>query len=122
MIAARHASASESAIASGAIGIGNLLSLFQHANLRTPRWLGYIIQRPESHAVHHERGVHAGNYGNLAIWDIAFGTFHNPPRAPAQAGFYDGASSRIPEMLVGLAVDTPRREVAEPPVLEGKAA
>ncbi|MGD8395853.1 MAG: sterol desaturase family protein, partial [Candidatus Eiseniibacteriota bacterium] len=26
---------------------------FQHANIRTPRWLGYIVQRPESHGVHH---------------------------------------------------------------------
>ena len=23
--------------------------LFQHANIRTPHWLGYVIQRPESH-------------------------------------------------------------------------
>jgi hypothetical protein len=23
--------------------------LFQHWNIRTPRWLGYFIQRPESH-------------------------------------------------------------------------
>jgi len=90
-----------------AIGIANILALFQHANLRTPRWLGYIVQRPESHAAHHERGVHGGNYGNLAIWDIVFGTFRNPAKAPAEAGFYDGASSRIPEMLLGLPVDVP---------------
>ena len=32
--------------------------LFQHTNIRTPRWLGLFIQRPESHAVHHARGVH----------------------------------------------------------------
>src|SRR5690606_21167342 len=25
------------------------LSVFQHTNIRTPRWLGYLVQRPESH-------------------------------------------------------------------------
>ncbi len=35
------------------------LAMFQHANIRTPQWLGYIIQRPESHGVHHARRVMA---------------------------------------------------------------
>ncbi len=26
--------------------------VFQHGNIRTPTWLGYLIQRPEAHAVH----------------------------------------------------------------------
>jgi hypothetical protein len=26
-----------------------------HMNIRTPEWLGYFIQRPESHRVHHLR-------------------------------------------------------------------
>jgi sterol desaturase/sphingolipid hydroxylase (fatty acid hydroxylase superfamily) len=52
--------------------------MFQHANLRTPRWLGYIIQRPESHGIHHERGLHAFNYADLPLWDMVFGTFRNP--------------------------------------------
>jgi sterol desaturase/sphingolipid hydroxylase (fatty acid hydroxylase superfamily) len=82
---------------------------FQHANIRTPRWLGYIIQRPESHGIHHERGVHAYNYSDLPLWDIVFGTFRNPATWQGEAGFYDGASSRIGEMLIG-------RDVSEPPV------
>lgn len=32
------------------------LSIFQHSNIKTPRWLGYFIQRPESHSYHHARG------------------------------------------------------------------
>ena len=36
--------------------------VFQHGNIRTPVWLGYLIQRPESHGVHHERGIHGFNY------------------------------------------------------------
>ena len=33
-------------------------SFFQHWNVRTPQWVGYLIQRPESHCVHHRMGVH----------------------------------------------------------------
>ena len=76
--------------------------IFQHANVRTPHWLGYIVQRPESHAIHHERGVHAFNYADLPLWDMVFGTFRNPPAGaplPTQ-GFWDGASARIGAMLM----------------------
>ena len=72
---------------------------FQHASLRTPRWLGWLIQRPESHAVHHGRGIHRYNYADLPLWDLVFGTCRNPQRAPREAGFYDGASARVGEML-----------------------
>lgn len=75
-------------------------AMFQHANIRTPHWLGYIIQRPESHGVHHGRGVHQYNYSDLPLWDILFGTFVNPRHVhDLEAGFYDGASSRILDQL-----------------------
>lgn len=74
-------------------------AMFQHANIRTPRWLGYIVTRPESHALHHARDVHAYNYGDVPWFDILFGTFRNPVRAPEKAGFHDGASERLFEML-----------------------
>jgi len=75
-------------------------SAFQHANVKTPRWLGYIIQRPESHSVHHGRGVHRWNYSDLPLWDMVFGTFRNPSGAvSAEAGFYAGASARLGAML-----------------------
>ena len=32
---------------------------FYHSNLRTPRWVGYILQRPEHHSIHHQLDVHA---------------------------------------------------------------
>ena len=35
------------------------LATFQHTNIRTPQWLGYFVQRPESHSVHHGRGIRA---------------------------------------------------------------
>jgi len=75
-------------------------AMFQHLSMRTPRWLGYLIQRPESHSVHHGRGIHRYNYSDLPLWDIVFGTFRNPAAFQKEHGFYDGASARIPEMLV----------------------
>lgn len=76
-----------------------LMVVFQHLNVRTPQWLGYILQRPESHSVHHQRGVHRWNYSDLPLWDLVFGTFRNPKDFAPQAGFHDGASARIPAML-----------------------
>lgn len=76
------------------------LSIFQHANIRTPQWLGYIIQRPESHTVHHAKGIHKHNYSDLPIFDIVFGTFDNPKEYVHETGFYNGASNCIGEMLM----------------------
>ncbi|HET9474400.1 MAG TPA: sterol desaturase family protein [Steroidobacteraceae bacterium] len=76
------------------------LATFQHTNIRTPQWMGYLVQRPESHSLHHARGVHQFNYSDLPLFDILFGTFRNPKYFEDQSGFYDGASARIPEMLV----------------------
>jgi len=85
-----------------------LLATFQHANVRTPRWLGYLVQRPESHSWHHARGRHTGNFADLPVFDIAFGTFFNPPTFAPAAGFYDGASARLADMLLWRDVSTPR--------------
>lgn len=92
--------------------VTTLLGIFQHANIRTPRWLGYFVQRPESHSHHHERGVHARNYADLPVFDLLFGTFHNPRDFAAEAGFYHGASARVGEMLRF-------RDVSRPPAGDG---
>jgi len=76
------------------------LATFQHTNIRTPQWLGYVVQRPESHSLHHARGIHQFNYSDLPLFDLLFGTFRNPKDFADQTGFYDGASSRIPQMLM----------------------
>jgi len=76
------------------------LGIFQHTNVRTPRWLGYFVQRPESHSVHHGRGIHRYNYADLPVFDMIFGTFRNPESYAAATGYYDGASSRVVEMLL----------------------
>jgi sterol desaturase/sphingolipid hydroxylase (fatty acid hydroxylase superfamily) len=87
--------------------ITTFLGVFQHANVRTPRWLGYVVQRPESHSYHHERDVHARNYADLPLFDILFGTFYNPPRFAPATGFYDGASLRLGDMLAWRDVTAP---------------
>ena len=76
------------------------LAVIQHMNIRTPQWLGYLVQRPESHSVHHGRGIHQFNYSDLPLFDILFGTFRNPKDFVTESGFYDGASAKVPQILV----------------------
>ncbi|TGY89935.1 sterol desaturase family protein [Marinicauda algicola] len=98
-------------MAGGIIGvIGAWLAIFTHTNVKTPRWLGYFIARPESHALHHGRGIHAYNYAELPIVDMMFGTFRNPKTRVEATGFYDGASARIVDMLLFRDVSKPRDE------------
>jgi sterol desaturase/sphingolipid hydroxylase (fatty acid hydroxylase superfamily) len=89
----------EAAIAANIVA--TILGVFQHTNIRTPAWLGYFVQRPESHFLHHERDVHARNYGDLPVFDLLFGSFSNGRSFQGAVGFYDGASSRIAEVLLG---------------------
>jgi len=54
------------------------------------------------HAVHHQRGVHAYNYGVLALSDLVFGTWRNPEKFPeGEFGFWDGASAKLGALLSG---------------------
>ncbi len=76
------------------------LAVIQHTNIKTPQWMGYIFQRPESHSLHHEKGIHAFNYSDLPLFDIIFGTFRNPKDFSQETGFYNGASSKLGEMLL----------------------
>lgn len=87
--------------------VTNFFSIFQHANIKTPQWLGYIVQRPESHTYHHGRGIHKMNYSDLPLFDIIFGTFRNPKDFEHETGFYDGASERILEMLSAKDISNP---------------
>jgi sterol desaturase/sphingolipid hydroxylase (fatty acid hydroxylase superfamily) len=73
--------------------------LFQHWNIRTPQWLGYLIQRPESHCVHHRKGVHFHNFADLPFWDIVFGTFRNPKQYLGECGFEGDGDRRLGAML-----------------------
>jgi sterol desaturase/sphingolipid hydroxylase (fatty acid hydroxylase superfamily) len=88
--------------------------VFQHGNIRTPVWLGYFIQRPEAHGVHHQRGVHGYNYANLPLWDLVFGTFMNPREWDGLAGFYSGSSRPTFLMLRGRDVARDQPAVMDP--------
>jgi sterol desaturase/sphingolipid hydroxylase (fatty acid hydroxylase superfamily) len=72
---------------------------FYHMNLRTPRWVGYLIQRPESHRIHHELGKHYRNFADLPLWDMLFGTFYNPRDEVVVCGFEPEREARFEEML-----------------------
>ena len=63
------------------------ITLFPHWNVRTPSWVGYFIQRPEEHILHHQREVHADNYSDWPLWDKVFGTYRAPVEEPVQVGF-----------------------------------
>lgn len=84
------------------------MGIFQHCNVRTPRWLGYLVQRPESHTLHHGRDLHYHNFSDLPLFDMLFGTFRNPAEYEMETGFYHGASGRVLDMLAC-------RDVTEPP-------
>ncbi|UCH30215.1 MAG: sterol desaturase family protein [Myxococcales bacterium] len=90
------------------------MSVFTHANIRTPKWLGYFLARPEMHAIHHERGAHSGNYCDLPVIDMIFGTYKNPETFEGVGGFYDGASSRVVDMLLGRDVSVPAQPTQIP--------
>lgn len=75
--------------------------LFQHFNIRTPTWLGWFIQRPEAHGVHHRRGMHAYNYSDFPPWDMLMGTWRNPREFHGDVGFEGEAATRIAPLLVG---------------------
>ena len=87
--------------------IAALYGIFQHFNITTPQWLGYLIQRPESHCVHHRRGFHAYNYSDFPLWDMVMGTFRNPREFHGEAGFEGEAAERIGAMLMGRDANAP---------------
>lgn len=77
-----------------------VVQTFEHTNVKTPKWLGYIIARPENHMLHHARDGHRANYSDLPIVDMIFGTFELPDTAPAAVGFWDGASREMGALLM----------------------
>lgn len=91
----------DAAAAGVTVALTGLGELIYHWNVKTPYWLGYLFQRPENHRVHHERGRHTGNFSDLPLWDIAFGTFENARSAPAECGFADGAERHLGALLLG---------------------
>jgi sterol desaturase/sphingolipid hydroxylase (fatty acid hydroxylase superfamily) len=95
-------------LAAALVGVvATFYGMFQHWNVRTPQWLGYLIQRPEAHCVHHRRGVHAYNYGDLPLWNLLLGTFRNPREYLGICGFEAPADRRLAAMLALQDVNQP---------------
>jgi sterol desaturase/sphingolipid hydroxylase (fatty acid hydroxylase superfamily) len=86
-----------------------IAEFFYHWNVRTPRWLGYFVQRPESHRVHHQFQRHTNNFADLPIWDALFGTLQNAVVSPPRCGFEAGREKRFEEMLAFRDVHGKRR-------------
>ncbi|BDB29041.1 sterol desaturase family protein (plasmid) [Cupriavidus sp. P-10] len=72
---------------------------FYHTNVRSPRWVGFVFQRPEMHRIHHRRGHHRNNYGDITCWDMLFGTYENPAKWRDSCGFDGDREQRLTEML-----------------------
>ncbi len=89
-----------------AIWVG-VFELWEHTNIRTPRWLGYLIVRPEMHRIHHELERHTNNFG-LPIWDMLFGTYENSLRQ-VECGFAPAREARLAAMLACRDVHTEAR-------------
>jgi sterol desaturase/sphingolipid hydroxylase (fatty acid hydroxylase superfamily) len=73
---------------------------FYHSNLRTPHWLGYFLQRPEHHSIHHQLDLHQFNYGDITWWDRLFGTFREADEFASKCGFPNGHESKLTDMLL----------------------
>jgi sterol desaturase/sphingolipid hydroxylase (fatty acid hydroxylase superfamily) len=99
--------------ASIAVLITGIAELFYHWNIRTPYWLGYVIQRPEMHCVHHQEGIHRFNFSDLPLWDMCFGTWRNPRSFTARCGFGEG-EHRFGAMLIGRLIDPSQKDVHVP--------
>ena len=89
------------------------LQLIQHANIRTPEWLGYFVVRPENHMLHHARNVHRSNYSDLPLIDMIFGSFEMQRGTPGEVGFWDGASLEIRRYIVCDDVESERELESE---------
>lgn len=80
-------------------GLSAVAEFFYHWNVRTPFWIGYAIQRPESHRIHHQYRHHTQNFADLPLWDWLFGTLANARRAPAQCGYDRWREDRFEDLL-----------------------
>jgi sterol desaturase/sphingolipid hydroxylase (fatty acid hydroxylase superfamily) len=88
-------------------------SLFEHSNLRLPKWLDrrlrWLLVTPDMHRIHHSvhQTEHDSNYGfNFSFWDRLFGSYTAQPR-DGQLGmriglqrFRDPSDQRLHRLLL----------------------
>jgi sterol desaturase/sphingolipid hydroxylase (fatty acid hydroxylase superfamily) len=78
---------------------GFFIALYQHFNIHTPSLVGFLIQSPEAHILHHQRDIHARNFGDMPLWDMLFGTYAAPVAGDVAVGFEPDRSRRVLAML-----------------------
>ena len=83
---------------------------FYHMNIKTPHWVGYFIQRPEMHRIHHEKGKHYNNFADLPVWDMLFGTYKNPKESKELCGFVPDREVQLGSMLLFKNVNKPYKK------------
>jgi sterol desaturase/sphingolipid hydroxylase (fatty acid hydroxylase superfamily) len=77
---------------------------FYHLNIKTPRFIGYFIQRPESHCLHHRldsiSSSKCPNLADIPLWDILGATYWNPTEDDmCDTGFSGGNDTRFMDMI-----------------------
>jgi sterol desaturase/sphingolipid hydroxylase (fatty acid hydroxylase superfamily) len=100
----------------GFLGVFN--AVFQHANLRTPRALAWLIQRPEAHSIHH--AVHGWNYSDFPLWDLLFGSYRRAIGFQPNVGFRERESCRWAAMAAFADVHEPEFRAPSLPVVRAE--
>ena len=82
------------------------IGIFQHSNIDLNLgWWEYIFSIGDNHRYHHypDKGVGDSNYGGeFIVWDILFGTFHNPRDERPHDRIGIGTAPNYPMTVVGL--------------------
>src|SRR5207248_4382325 len=73
---------------------------FYHSNIRTPRWLGYFLQRPEHHSVHHQLDLHKFNNEDITLWNQLFETFSEAKNLAQKSAFPQVNEKNLGAMLL----------------------
>lgn len=84
------------------------IGIFQHSNIDLNLgWWEYIFSIGDNHRYHHypDKGIGDSNYGGeFIIWDILFGTFHNPKDERPHDNIGIGTAPDYPMTVAGLYV------------------
>lgn len=82
------------------------IGIFQHSNIDLELgWWEYVFSIGDNHRYHHypDQGVGDSNYGGeFIIWDILFGTFHNPRDERPHDNIGIGTAPEYPMTVAGL--------------------
>lgn len=76
------------------------MGYFLHSNISVPNWVGYFIQTPQMHRIHHEYRKHDSNFCDIVWFDMIFGTYANPVKSCEKCGFDANKENRLIDMLL----------------------